>query len=222
MYLIDNMFARLILIAQVSTVYNSAIATSNTAIIANSVIVLFIMEIDEYIFSAVDAINDKWTEHAADTKVSDMEKEIARQRAQIESQQEEIDNQRKDLGMLREAVEKIQKSQAAAVAVTASASDSESAECEGDTGGQLMEQVDQSCTMPSAEEQDTQELKAAASSNTISQCTAHASAAETGSDADTGKEGTTNEMKDENALQADEIVLEKARPTQIEYESNTK
>eukprot|EP00985_Skeletonema_marinoi_P013681 scaffold6835_cov74-Skeletonema_marinoi.AAC.1 len=216
------MFARLILIAQVSTVYNSAIATSNTAIIANSVIVLFIMEIDEYIFSAVDAINDKWTEHAADTKVSDMEKEIARQRAQIESQQEEIDNQRKDLGMLREAVEKIQESQTIAVAVTASASDSESAECEGDTGGQLMEQVDQSCTMPSAEEQDTQELKAAASSNTISQCTVHASAAETGSDADTGKEGTTNEMKDENALQADEIVLEKARPTQIEYESNTK
>eukprot|EP00984_Skeletonema_dohrnii_P021210 scaffold10525_cov75-Skeletonema_dohrnii-CCMP3373.AAC.3 len=124
--------------SKVSTVYNSAIATSNTAIIANSVIVLFIMEIDEYIFSAVDAINDKWTEHAADTKVSDMEKEIARQRAQIESQQEEIDNQRKDLGMLREAVEKIQ---AAAVAVAASASDSESAECEGDTGGQLMDHV---------------------------------------------------------------------------------
>ena len=121
MYLIDNMFARLILIAQVSTVYNSAIATSNTAIIANSVIVLFIMEIDEYIFSAVDAINDKWTEHAADTKVSDMEKEIARQRAQIESQQGEIDSQRKDLRMLREAVEKIQESQASAY---------ECAECE--------------------------------------------------------------------------------------------
>mmetsp|Transcript_15753 Transcript_15753/g.26832 ORF Transcript_15753/g.26832 Transcript_15753/m.26832 type:complete len:401 (+) Transcript_15753:3-1205(+) len=217
----------------VSTVYNKAIATSNTAIIANSVIVLFIMEIDEYIFSAVDAINDKWTEHAADKEVSKMKKEIARQRAQIEladkevskmkdeiarqraqieSQQGEINNQRKDLGMLREAVEKIQKSQAAAV--TASASDSESAECEGDTGGQLMEQVDQSCTMPSTEEQDTQELKAAASSNTITQCTAHASAAETGSDADTGKEGTTNEMKDENALQKDEIVLEMGRPAQ--------
>jgi len=201
------------------------------------------MEIDEYTFSAVDAINEKWTEHAADKEVSKMKKEIARQRAQIEladkevskmkdeiarqraqieSQQEEIDNQRKDLGMLREAVEKIQESQTIVVAVTASASDSESAECEGDTGGQLMEQVDQSCTMPSAEDQDTQELKAAASSNTSSQCTAHASAAETGSDADTGKEGTTNEMKDENALQADEIVLEKARPTQIEYESNTK
>ncbi|KAK1744100.1 leucine-rich repeat domain-containing protein [Skeletonema marinoi] len=157
----------------VSTVYNKAIATSNTAIIANSVIVLFIMEIDEYIFSAVDAINDKWTEHAADTKVSDMEKEIARQRAQIESQQEEIDNQRKDLGMLREAVEKIQESQTIAVATT---SDSESAECESDAGGQLMEQVDQ-ITRPSETEQNKKEFKAAAatSSRTITQCTAHES-----------------------------------------------
>eukprot|EP00984_Skeletonema_dohrnii_P024485 scaffold13607_cov117-Skeletonema_dohrnii-CCMP3373.AAC.9 len=89
----------------VSTVYNSAIATSNTEIIANSVIVLFIMEIDEYIFSAVDAINEKWTEHAADNEVSEMKEETARQGAQIESQQEEIDNLRKDLRMLREAVE---------------------------------------------------------------------------------------------------------------------
>ena len=201
--------------------YNKAIATSNTAIIANSVIVLFIMEIDEYIFAAVDAMSDKWTAHAADTKVSDMEKEIARQRAQIESQQgeiesqqEELDNQRKDLGMLREAVEKMQESQAAAAA---SASDSESAECEGDTGGQLMEQVDQN-TMPCEAEQNKKEFKAAAaatSSNTTSECTAHESitthAAEledTGSDAAAGKEGTTNEMKDENALQTDEIVLE--------------
>eukprot|EP00984_Skeletonema_dohrnii_P014356 scaffold6017_cov77-Skeletonema_dohrnii-CCMP3373.AAC.3 len=189
------------------------------------------MEIDEYIFSAVDAINDKWTEHAADTKVSDMEKEIARQRAQIESQQgviesqqEELDNQRKDLGMLREAVEKIQESQAA-VAAAASASDSETAECDGDTGGQLMEQVDQ-ITIPSEAEQNKNEFKAAASSNTISQCTAHenmtTNAAETGSDADAGKEGTVNRMKGENALQKDEIVLEKGRPAQFEYESNTK
>mmetsp|Transcript_15750 Transcript_15750/g.26827 ORF Transcript_15750/g.26827 Transcript_15750/m.26827 type:complete len:387 (+) Transcript_15750:3-1163(+) len=180
----------------VSTVYNKAIATSNTAIIANSVIVLFIMEIDEYIFSAVDAINDKWTEHAADKEVSKMKKEIARQRAQIEladkevskmkdeiarqraqieSQQEEIDNQRKDLRMLREAVEKIQESQT--VAAVASASDSESAECEDNTGAQQVEeQVDQ-ITMPSEAEQKIQELNAAAStsSNTTSACTAHES-----------------------------------------------
>ncbi|KAK1744106.1 leucine-rich repeat protein [Skeletonema marinoi] len=196
MHLIDNMIVRLITLDQVSTVYNSAIATSNTAIIANSVIVLFIMEIDEYTFSAVDAINEKWTEHAADKEVSKMKKEIAmqraqieladkevskmkdeiaRQRAQIESQQEEIDNQRKDLRMLREAVEKIQESQT--VAAVASASDSESAECEDNTGAQQVEeQVDQ-ITMPSEAEQKIQELNAAAStsSNTTSACAAHES-----------------------------------------------
>eukprot|EP00985_Skeletonema_marinoi_P011373 scaffold5398_cov70-Skeletonema_marinoi.AAC.5 len=200
----------------VSTVYNKAIATSNTAIIANSVIVLFIMDIDEYIFSAVDAINEKWTEHAADTKVSDMEKEIARQRAQIESQQGEIDSQRKDLRMLREAVEKIQESQTAAVAT---ASDSESAECDGNTGAQHVERVDQN-TMPSQVEQKIQELNAASatSSNTTSECTAHesitthAAESEVLVPAQMQEGGTTNKMKDENALQKDEIVLEKGRP----------
>jgi len=90
-----------------------------------------------------------------------------------------------------------------------------------------MKQVDQ-ITIPSVAEQNINELKAAGatSSNTISQCTAHenmtTNAAETGSHADAGKEGTTNEMNDENTLQADEIVLEKGRPAQFEYESNAK
>eukprot|EP00984_Skeletonema_dohrnii_P033126 scaffold28633_cov67-Skeletonema_dohrnii-CCMP3373.AAC.3 len=218
----------------VSTVYNNAIATSNTEIIANSVIVLFIMEIDEYIFAALEASNEKWTEHAADKEVFKMKEEIARQTAELESQkekidnqqeeidnqQEEIDNQRKDLRMLRETVEKIQQSQA--VAVAASVSDSESAECEGNTGAQHVEQVDQ-ITMPSEAEQKIQELNAAAatSSNTTSECTAHESitthAAEsegTGSGTDGGKGGTMNEVKDENALQKDEIVFKKKRPAQ--------
>eukprot|EP00984_Skeletonema_dohrnii_P014363 scaffold6018_cov94-Skeletonema_dohrnii-CCMP3373.AAC.3 len=206
----------------VSTVYNSAIATSNTAIIANSVIVLFIMEIDEYIFSAVDAINDKWTEHAADTKVSDMEKEIARQRAQIETQQEEIDNQRKDLRMLREAVEKIQESQTAAAAF-----DFGTAECEGNRSLDLVrfdgpnhfnmantayEQHHQlhprtlRCH-PRQRSKTKEEFKAGAatSSSTISQCTATAHESMTMNTAeseDNGPDaGSTNEMKDENALQ---------------------
>eukprot|EP00984_Skeletonema_dohrnii_P028679 scaffold18734_cov115-Skeletonema_dohrnii-CCMP3373.AAC.7 len=63
------------------------------------------MEIDECIFSALDAINIKWTEHAADTEVSDMQKEIARQKAQLESQKEEIDKQQKDIKKLHDAVE---------------------------------------------------------------------------------------------------------------------
>jgi septal ring factor EnvC (AmiA/AmiB activator) len=138
-------------------VYNKAIATSDTDIIVNSVIVLFIMEIDEYIFSAVDAMNEKWTEHAADTKISEMEKEVARQRAQIASQQEKIDNQQKDLKRLREAVEKIQESQASAF---------ESAESSSSTCAQQADQVDQ-ITMPCQTEQNTVELSSSSNVNVI-------------------------------------------------------
>eukprot|EP00984_Skeletonema_dohrnii_P008777 scaffold3271_cov82-Skeletonema_dohrnii-CCMP3373.AAC.3 len=56
-------------IGGVSTVYNSAIATSNTDIIVNSVIVLFVMEMDEWIFSTLEAINEKWTKHAAESGI---------------------------------------------------------------------------------------------------------------------------------------------------------
>ena len=102
--------------------YNSVIATSNTAIVVNSVIVLFVMEIDECIFAAFNAINDKWTEHAAESEeISKMKKELERQRAliasqqeQIASQQEQIDEQRNDLRMLRETVEKMHEAQASA------------------------------------------------------------------------------------------------------------
>eukprot|EP00984_Skeletonema_dohrnii_P032138 scaffold25631_cov79-Skeletonema_dohrnii-CCMP3373.AAC.2 len=170
----------------VSTVYNNAIATSNTDIIVNSVIVLFIMEIDEYIFAALEASNKKWTAHVAEsedsslvTEVSEMKVEFELQRAQIESQQEQIDNQQEqingqqeELKMLREMVEKIQESQAAAAAAAAAAttSDSESAgvECEGSTNVQVqqMERADQ-IAMPCEAEENTQESKAAAAASEL-------------------------------------------------------
>mmetsp|Transcript_22206 Transcript_22206/g.34304 ORF Transcript_22206/g.34304 Transcript_22206/m.34304 type:complete len:376 (+) Transcript_22206:3334-4461(+) len=81
----------------VSTVYNKAIATSNTEIIVNSVIVLFIMDLDEWIFSALEAINDDWTSHT-----SALEDEM---KDKIASQQEELRN-------LREIVDRMQESQA--------------------------------------------------------------------------------------------------------------
>ncbi|KAK1733567.1 hypothetical protein QTG54_015740 [Skeletonema marinoi] len=59
--------ARIVLCA-VSTVYNKAIATSNTEIIVNSVIVLFVMEFDEWNFSIMGAINEKWTNHEAESE----------------------------------------------------------------------------------------------------------------------------------------------------------
>merc|ERR1719293_508889 len=47
-------------ILYVSAIYNRAIATSDTAIIYNAVIILFIMEIDEKIFAAIHVINNGW------------------------------------------------------------------------------------------------------------------------------------------------------------------
>jgi len=106
-------------------VYNNVIATSNTAIIVNSVVVLFVMEIDEVIFSALDAISDKLTEHAAETEeatkmkkeLDDKRKELERKmneeleqkRAQIASLEEEIDDQRKDLEQQRAQIVSQQK-----------------------------------------------------------------------------------------------------------------
>ncbi len=123
MHLTHNIFARLITLVQVSTVYNSVIATSNTAMIVNSVVVLFVMEIDEYIFAALNAINNNWTEHADDSEeVSKVKEELDRQRAQIESQQKEIDkqhaqivSQQDELGILRSQQEelKLQRDQVA-------------------------------------------------------------------------------------------------------------
>ncbi len=70
-----------------SAVYNKAIATRNTELIVNSVVVLFVMEMDEYIFAALKAVNEKWAAHAEDNTIDKMKKEIDKQ---IESQQEEL------------------------------------------------------------------------------------------------------------------------------------
>jgi len=46
----------------VSTIYNISIATTNTELIYNAVIILFIMEIDERAFEAIDAVNQRWVD----------------------------------------------------------------------------------------------------------------------------------------------------------------
>jgi len=130
---------------QVSTIYNRAIATSNTELIVNSVIILFVMELDEWIFSDLEAINEKWTKHSSNGSESDrgtrldtdeagegsiideMKEEIALQKVQITSQQGQIASLQEDLRMLHEMVERLQ-------AAASPASDSEGFfECEGDT-----------------------------------------------------------------------------------------
>ena len=72
-----------------------AIATSNIQIISTAVIVLFVTEIDRWIFSILGAINEDWTAHAA---LSEDE-----MKEQITSQQEEVRNLRKMLEMIQES-----------------------------------------------------------------------------------------------------------------------
>lgn len=46
----------------VSTIYNAAIATSNTEIIMNSVVILFITDVDELVYDILTVINPDWVE----------------------------------------------------------------------------------------------------------------------------------------------------------------
>ncbi len=114
---------------QVSTVYNKAIATSYTEIIANSVIVLFVMDLDEYIFASLKACNRKWTAHASDSEsdsdseaekegsIEEMREELRLQKTQIAIQQEELmlqkdqmAKQNGEIAMLRKAVQRMEES----------------------------------------------------------------------------------------------------------------
>ena len=147
--------------------YNNAIATSTSEIIINSVVVLFVMDIDEYIFTALSAINRKWTGEAdAEEELSKMKDDIERQRARIASQQKQIDKQREHLRMLREDVEKMRESRAAET------SDIESAAFDVGVGTEQVAQIALPC---GAEEQKIKESKAAATSpKVIPQCTGSA------------------------------------------------
>ena len=185
--------------SQVSTIYNKAIATSNTDIIVNSVVVLFVMDLDEWIFAALKACNEKWTKHAADSEdsssdtkaekggvVDEMQDKIALQDAQIADQQKELrllrsqqeelvlqmdemKRQSDDITILREAVKQLQESQAA---TSASSESFPIPQC--DANG--------SVTAPTAESVDTS------------------------SDKVVGNGGTMSEVGDENALQKGQII----------------
>jgi len=97
----------------VSTIYNKAIATSTTDIIVNSVVVLFVMELDEWIFAALEACSEKWTAHSAESDDSSSDAEsrngssIAEMKEKIRTQQAQFESQRKEIGMLRSQQEEL-------------------------------------------------------------------------------------------------------------------
>ena len=123
---------------QAATVYNGAIATSNTDIIINSVEILFVMELDEWLFAGLEAWNENWTKHASDSEgaatshvdarsgsyseggASSEAEVAAEKRGETEEMKEEIAlwkeqaaRQNDEISMLREAVQKMQASIAA-------------------------------------------------------------------------------------------------------------
>eukprot|EP00984_Skeletonema_dohrnii_P001022 scaffold323_cov74-Skeletonema_dohrnii-CCMP3373.AAC.6 len=101
----------------VSIIYNKALATSNSDIVVNSVVILFIMEIDEKIFGLLAAINEKWTTHAAESKdlitaapaaMNDEGNSVDEMKDELANQKKEMEAQRIEIRMLREAVLDIQ------------------------------------------------------------------------------------------------------------------
>eukprot|EP00985_Skeletonema_marinoi_P001046 scaffold430_cov73-Skeletonema_marinoi.AAC.10 len=201
----------------ISTVYNKAIATSNTDIIVNSVIILFVMELDEWIFSALEASNKKWTEHADDSEscsdpeaekgdeIEEMKDEIASQKAQIESQQEEITSQQGELEILRSQQEELMLLQ-----------------------DQVARHDDEVEMLREAMKNIQESLAAAAPTASAPQSPVNegatkniAESEDTSSDTNTGNGGTMNEaegknahQKDENALQMNEQIIGRRR---LEY-----
>ena len=91
---------------KVSTIYNAAISTSNSEIFVNSVIILFIMELDKGVFSALEACNPRWTERFAESgdlsidedasigSTIDLEEEIVLLNRKISSLSNEIVNRK--------------------------------------------------------------------------------------------------------------------------------
>ena len=92
---------------------------SNTDIIINSVEILFVMELDEWIFAGLEAWDENWAAHTAESESSsgkEVEKgdEVAEMKDEISIQKAQIARQSDEIAMLREAVQIMKESFGAA------------------------------------------------------------------------------------------------------------
>ncbi len=178
---------------QVSTVYNRAIATSDTDIIVNSVIVLFVMDLDEWIFASLKACNKSWTAHASDSDSSSdaqaekegaikkMKEEIALQKAQIASQQEELMLQKDQMARQNDEIAKLSES---------------------------MQRMQESFAVVSAAAAATMAPESIPQSPSNESVTSYTVELEdTNSDADLGKDMSVNEVEDLNQVEKVENAL---------------
>mmetsp|Transcript_11775 Transcript_11775/g.23666 ORF Transcript_11775/g.23666 Transcript_11775/m.23666 type:complete len:185 (+) Transcript_11775:203-757(+) len=171
---------------QVSILYNKGISKSNTELIVNSVIIHFVMEMDERVFSALAASNEEWTAHASDTEaLLDMKEDIALVEGQIASQQDEIASQRDEIASQQAEIA----SQQAELGILRSQQDQLMLQQE-----EVARQRDKITMLEEAVQkmQEAQAAVAATSSESIPQCAANEHAAESedtisDTDTDTGK-----------------------------------
>lgn len=90
-----------------------ATATSTVDLVLNSLIILFVLELDEKVFTALQACSENWTSHTSESEPSsnsnsEAEKEAAtvEMKKEIELQKVKIADQREQLEMLRSQQEK--------------------------------------------------------------------------------------------------------------------
>lgn len=98
-----------------SIIYNNAIATTNTDLIANAVIILFITDIDEMVLSILVSINPCW--FTKDDPIKEMEetlKQTKQKLSQVEenlahSNQERLERERDFANQLAEMNESVER-----------------------------------------------------------------------------------------------------------------
>lgn len=93
-----------------STVYNTAIARSNTDIIVNAVIILFIVDVDEYLYSAIVAASSFWGGSGGDDKetndkVESLSTQVAELERQLKNRVEQLDKCSENLKNMKESKE---------------------------------------------------------------------------------------------------------------------
>jgi len=93
----------------VSTIYNAAIATSNTDIIVNSVVILFITDVDELFYDILMVINPHWVETMSPEEEEESDAEPGRGEKDEEDSQQQQTKRNLDYQNLEGDVQKLKK-----------------------------------------------------------------------------------------------------------------
>ena len=81
-------------------IYNKAIAATNTALIENAVIILFVMEIDEQIFELIDNHYPSWIDKVTKRNENEENEDAVKQvTGKKEEEEEEKEEEKEETGL---------------------------------------------------------------------------------------------------------------------------